>query len=309
MAERRTKESNDNTSLRKRQVAAFAGLLVSFMLLLSIISYSTEDQRISDLGLRDLWRAFTNDAAMRETAAKTSNLLGILGALISNWFINSTIGYAIIILPLLGIGWSYVILRNADRRALTIATIYIASYAGLFSIICGVIHAATAGSAFSSEWSGVIGTFLAEGLVTLMGVTGASVALVGIFIVLTVVAIDIDVTELLRKIGEFLSASGLLLKRFWEWIVDTLKRSEEKLLKTKVIQKKTTVEIKRSPDELAEKVGQRKEILKEYPPAVKEVETEPELVKDRTDEGELTPSTKNKLSVAINERKEEEEFD
>jgi hypothetical protein len=96
----------------RRQIGAFIGILASLMLLLSIISYSAIDQASGEISLWDIWKVFSNDESMVLKAESTQNWLGLFGAVISNWFINSTIGFAVIIVPILGFVWSLYLLNK-----------------------------------------------------------------------------------------------------------------------------------------------------------------------------------------------------
>ena len=77
---------------RRRQIWSFMGIVFSFMLLLSLVSYTPADQANGQVRVLDLWKVVTPDEALQAKADRTQNLLGLLGAIISNWFINSTIG-------------------------------------------------------------------------------------------------------------------------------------------------------------------------------------------------------------------------
>ena len=117
---------------RRRQIWSFMGIVFSFMLLLSLVSYTTADQANGQVRLLDLWKVVTPDEALQAQADRTQNLLGLLGAIISNWFINSTRGYAIIVLPFLGLAWSWYILRKKELHKLILATNYVVAIALFF---------------------------------------------------------------------------------------------------------------------------------------------------------------------------------
>jgi S-DNA-T family DNA segregation ATPase FtsK/SpoIIIE len=107
---------------RRRQIWSFLGILFSFMLLLSLVSYTPADQANGQVGITELWKVLTPDEVLQAKADRTQNLLGLLGAVLSNWFINSTVGYAVIVLPFLGLGWSWYLLRKKELHRLILAT-------------------------------------------------------------------------------------------------------------------------------------------------------------------------------------------
>ena len=132
-----TKKKNPD---RRRQIWSFLGILFSFMLLLSLISYTPADQANGQVQITELWKVLTQDEALQAKADRTQNLLGLLGAVLSNWFINSTIGYSVIILPFLGLAWSWYLLRKKELHRLILATNYIIAVALLFSALMGSVR-------------------------------------------------------------------------------------------------------------------------------------------------------------------------
>lgn len=198
-------------SSRRAQLVSFAGVLVSFMLLLSLLSYSAADQAAGDMGFGDLWKVFTNDPAVQEQARQTSNVLGLLGALVSNVLINSTIGYAVILLPVLGILWSLALLRRRDVRPLLIVTNYCLALAILCSALCGAIRLTGDSPILPGEWSGVAGDFLASVLVNLIGLFGTYLVLIGLIATSLIMLFDIDVLQSYERLrSAFVRASGWL---------------------------------------------------------------------------------------------------
>lgn len=191
---------------RRNQLASFAGVLVSFMLLLSLLSYSAADQASGDLGFADLWKVFTTDELVQERARQTGNILGLLGALVSNLLINSTIGYAVILLPVLGLLWSLALLRRRDVRPLLIVTNYTLVLAILFSALCGAIRLTGESPVFSGEWSGVAGDFLASVLAKLIGLVGTFLVLIGMIVTALIMLFDVDIMQSYERLKRALSS-------------------------------------------------------------------------------------------------------
>ncbi len=168
----------------RRQIAAFVGIVFSLMLLLSLVSYSALDQSSGEIALSDLWRIFSNDESILLRAERTHNLLGLLGAMVSNWFINSTIGYAVIIVPFLGFLWSLYLVNQKKLRQKLILSNYTILFAILFAAFTGLLRQFD--ESLPMEWSGVVGHFIAYVLSQFLGVTGAILCVfLGFLIVLT----------------------------------------------------------------------------------------------------------------------------
>ena len=177
----------------RHQLLSFAGILVSFMVLLSLLSYSSEDQANGEIRAGDLWKVFTNDEVILEKARQTGNILGLGGAMLANILINSTIGYAVLILPVLGLFWSVALLRRRDFRPLLVLTNYVVVLGILFAAISGAIRLTGDEPLLATEWSGVVGDFLASVLSKLIGLVGTYLLLIGLFGTMVILLFDIDV--------------------------------------------------------------------------------------------------------------------
>ncbi|MEX2190587.1 MAG: DNA translocase FtsK 4TM domain-containing protein [Bacteroidota bacterium] len=200
----------------RHQLLSFAGILVSFMVLLSLLSYSGGDQASGEIRAGDLWKVFTNDEVILERARQTGNILGLGGALLANTLINSTIGYAVLILPVLGLFWSVALLRRRDSRPLLVLTNYVVILGILFAAICGALRLTGEEPLLATEWSGVVGDFLASVLSKLIGLVGAYLVLIGLFGTMIVLLFDID---LLRTYQSFKNG----FNRSADWLDRVLK--------------------------------------------------------------------------------------
>ena len=156
-----------DSMVRQRQVLGFCCIVLAILVLLAIISYSPDDAsraetRISDLTALFLPHGSTPDPvreAVRASADQAKNWLGLIGAMLANFLINKTIGYAAILYPIFFGAWSFAFFRFSykQRRRLTLAT--------TFFLLTGILFSATLGtvSTFASiprEWSGSVGQFL-----------------------------------------------------------------------------------------------------------------------------------------------------
>jgi hypothetical protein len=124
-APRRKKQEGKNRSVRSKQIASFLVMIAGVMILLSLVSYSQADEANGDITFTGLFKIFSNDQVMRAKAGATGNWLGLVGAVLSNFLINSTIGYSIFFLPILLLLWGWVTLRQGDVRRLIYFTNYI----------------------------------------------------------------------------------------------------------------------------------------------------------------------------------------
>lgn len=202
-----------NRSSLDRRIAILAILMIAAAVLLSIalVSHDPADEANADIRATDLLKVFTGDALARAKADTTHNWLGLIGAVISDFFIKSTIGYAVFALPLLLFFWGWVILRKSDIRPAVIITNYTIVGALLVSASFGMLRLILGDSSPGMEWSGSIGDFLASILAQLLGKAGgAIVLLLGILLTL-VLAVDLDIHQTIERIRR-------LWLRFLDWL-------------------------------------------------------------------------------------------
>jgi DNA segregation ATPase FtsK/SpoIIIE, S-DNA-T family len=247
MAEHQKISEKKESPHHRRQIGAFIGILASLMLLLSIISYSAIDQASGEISLWDIWKVFSNDESILLKAERTQNWLGLFGAVVSNWFINSTIGYAVIIIPFLGFVWSLYVLNEKNLRRKIILTNYTIILAVLFASFAGLLKQFD--GALPMEWSGVVGHFIAYVLVKSIGITGAAICVVGGFIIVLTLLVDLDYKVTWEKLQDTLAAWMEWLKeKQGSWKVQ--REAKQKDIETK--QAIATVRIKKPAEELTE---------------------------------------------------------
>src|SRR5210317_1200198 len=106
MAARKTPEPKNNSDNffilsidKKKKIAGIFLGVFALILLLSILSYTRSDGARLSQPFADLFKVFSNDPNFISRAELTQNWLGIFGAYISNFLINSTVGFFSIVFP------------------------------------------------------------------------------------------------------------------------------------------------------------------------------------------------------------------
>jgi S-DNA-T family DNA segregation ATPase FtsK/SpoIIIE len=101
---KKTKNRTDNFFIisleKKRKLSGIFLIISALLMLLSILSYSRFDQASLNYNLTDFFKVFSTDPDFLHRAQYTHNWLGIFGAYLSNFLINSTLGYFSIVIPL-----------------------------------------------------------------------------------------------------------------------------------------------------------------------------------------------------------------
>lgn len=190
---------------RRHQILGLLVMVLAILLLLSLVSYTSTDQASGDIRFADLWKVLSNDPAIKAKAESTRNWLGLLGAIASNALINLTIGYGIILFPILLFAWGWTLLRSGNYAKLALFTNYVLVVGFLLSALFGVVRSFSVPPIMSMEWSGSVGDFIATALVRLIGTAGASIALFVALFITVVLAIDLDLKTSIDRIKLFSS--------------------------------------------------------------------------------------------------------
>jgi S-DNA-T family DNA segregation ATPase FtsK/SpoIIIE len=189
---------------RKRQIIGLLGMVLGVLILLSLVSYTSSDQANGDVRFVDLWKVFSNDPVIRAKAEGTRNWLGLLGAILSNLLINTTIGYEVIIFPILLFAWGWTLLREGNYGKLALFSNYVLILALLLCSLFGVVRLLSFPPLTTMEWSGVVGDFIATVLTRLIGIVGASIALCVTLFIVVVLAIDLDLKTSIDRLKSLL---------------------------------------------------------------------------------------------------------
>ncbi len=302
MADAQNKEQKSQRPNHRRQIAAFAGLLCSLMLLLSLVSYTAADQASGEIAFTDLWRVFTNNEVILAKAEQTQNWLGLAGAIVSNWLINATLGYAAIIFPFLGFLWSIYLLNRKDLRRKITITNYVILLAVLFASFTGVLKLFD--DALPTEWSGVVGHFVAHILSRTIGLTGAVLVVGAAFIVVITLLVDLDYRVTFQRLRTLVDAASARLDAWWNaW---SARRAESRATRSaKAPSAAPSVKIKRPDGE-----PQPVKPIPPVNPVVKSVPAPPPLPSPTPLHPPVTPpSAPEDLQVDIQEGVKEEEVD
>jgi hypothetical protein len=209
-------EGKRSSGDRRTAILALLLLAASLLIFLALVSYDAADEANADIHATDLLKVFTGDTAARAKADTAHNWLGLTGAILSDFLIKSTIGYAVFVVPVLMFFWGWVILRKLETRPAVVITNTTLIGSLLVSASFGMLRLILGEDSPGMEWSGVIGDFLASILAQLLGKAGgAIVLLVGILVTL-VLAVDLDLHQTVER-----------LRRLWLQFLDWLGRKRE----------------------------------------------------------------------------------
>lgn len=223
------------TNEKKKKLLGIFLALFSLLIFLSILSYSRYDQANLTFGFTDLFKVFSPDAEFLKRADSTHNWLGIFGAYISDFFINSTIGFFSIIFPIIVFIWGYTIVRNREFKLAVYISNFLIAVGVILSTFFGVLRFELGVFMDINELSGKVGGFFGAGVGRLLGGLGSIIFLSVLLFVSFFIVFDIK----LGKIFEFIM--NLFRGAFTE-------DEEEKPVETKI-------QIKKPEEEAIEKEG------------------------------------------------------
>ena len=192
----------DDGAADRRRRTILGVLLVTFstLLVLAIISYARVDQANAEIKPGELVGVFTGDDAVRVKFDVTQNWLGLLGAMVANFFILGTVGWFSLAVPALIATWGVALIRNTADRKLAIITSYVLLGATMLATFVGTLQHMWWFQGIPGELSGGIGQFLSTVLSRLIGTAGAAVLLAGTGLVLFIVAFDHDLHRTMLRV-------------------------------------------------------------------------------------------------------------
>ena len=170
------KDKGVNKGYFDKQIKAIAvlGILIFAFIFLSLLSFSPSDEENAQVTVPELFKLFTGDDELEAKASVTKNWLGLAGAKISNFIFNGTIGYYAFSLPLVVIYWLIIIfLRKEITKSIIKYTIIYFIMGIFFSGFIGSLQNIEFLNSIPKEWSGSIGQFLSNILVSIIGVFGS----------------------------------------------------------------------------------------------------------------------------------------
>jgi len=242
---------NDNFLLpleKKKKIIGVFLIILSFISILSIFSYSASDNHFTS---KDLFQVFFDSERYFNNSFKAQNWLGIFGALLANFLINSTIGFFSLAIGAVFFVWGWSILNNIDLKTPLIASSFLIALGTLVASLSFVIATAFHLDDAPVEIYGSVGIYLGATLYKLFGFIGSLLILLFLIFISFLLAFDINLLEYLTKLKSFIS------KKYAE-------RMEQKENQSKIIAKNKKIKNeKENNDDNNVKFVKDKEIIKE----------------------------------------------
>jgi S-DNA-T family DNA segregation ATPase FtsK/SpoIIIE len=213
MAKRKTKqvakESNyfNVNAEKKKKLLGFFLIIVALLAFLSILTYSRHDNDNLLSGFSDFFRIFSPDQDFSNRASDIHNALGLFGAYLSNFLLNSTIGFGAIVFPVILFIWGVAIFKTHYYRISIYISNFLVAVALIFSTFFGLIRSEFGVFENSTELAGKVGDFLGIMVGRLLGGLGGIIVLIALIIVAFIIAFDIKLERIFSYIKNLFSGS------------------------------------------------------------------------------------------------------
>jgi S-DNA-T family DNA segregation ATPase FtsK/SpoIIIE len=276
------KPSKQHSTERRKHIFALILMVSGLLIALSILAYARRDEVLLEhFSFGDIFRVLYN-ADVKARVVGIQNKLGLIGALFSNFFVNSTVGFFSLVVPLAMLMWGWVILLKKDTTKPITLTNYAVILALLFSSTLGISNVVI--SDLGKEWSGLMGAFAADVLIKLLGSIGATIIAFTALFITIVFAVDLDMHKTFHRFS-------LIGNWFW------MKLSE--------IRQQPDVAVSGVPsDVLIHKQEEEIEFDREVLPV--EVDTD-DVQSDTTDEEENVEPIQREMPIEVRQREPERE--
>ncbi len=185
----------------KKKLLAVALIIIAFLAFLSILSYSSYDKANLYFGFSDLFKIFSSDPEFVSRASSVHNWLGILGAYLSDFFINSTLGYFSIVFPILVFIWGLAIIKEDGLKISLHLSNFLLVFAVILSTFFGMLRIELHLLPDILFLSGNVGDFFGGAIGRLLGGLGSGIVLLSILAISTIVFFNIKletIFELLK---------------------------------------------------------------------------------------------------------------
>lgn len=202
---------------RKREILGLILLVVSFLILLAIMTYSSLDDRLA--------RRFSLDALLDPGDDRATNALGLTGSWVAWVLVPSFLGYCSLLLPMVLGSWGWVWFRNRIPVYLPLVSWLVVGAAFFLATLFGWLG--IVGESDMTAWAGSVGLGMAGWMEQVFGRPGSFGLIVLLLAVTVLLIMDRDIQRSLDRVENFLAGVGKRFRTGWEnFTLDRLERKE-----------------------------------------------------------------------------------
>ncbi len=219
---------------KKKKIIGIFFIVFSLLIALSILSYSRIDRDLLSYQWNDLTKSLGKSS---NGSSASSNLLGIIGVYVSDFVINSTIGYFGIVFPAVIFLWGISFFKKFELKFLLNISNFLLIMGLLTASLLGLMRMKIPFITDYYEISGAIGDYVSGSLTALIGAIGTFFLLITLMVVTLIISFDIKIEKLFSAIVQFFTKEDEENEKEEEIIPGDKKSSEEKKKKPKLSKK------------------------------------------------------------------------
>lgn len=180
----------------KKQILGFFLILFSLLIVLSIVSYSAADEsRLESINISEIFRK-ENQASN----FNTSNWLGIIGVIISGFFVKGAFGYFSLILPFLTILFGIQLMRKRTLLEMLQLSVYLILLMIFSSSLFGMFRTTLGVDKIPYSLVGTSGEYFSSVFYLMLGTVGSYILLFGLVIIFGFLLVDRNIAKSLARI-------------------------------------------------------------------------------------------------------------
>jgi len=204
------------SSGKKRKILGIFLIVLSIFILLSIATYSRYDQANLNYHLSDFFKVFGSSQNTPVSVDNTRNWLGIFGAYISDFFVNSTLGIFSTVFPIMFFIWGVSLFKKINFRLLIHSSNFLIIIGLLLSSFFGVLRIHYEVFSGVYELSGTVGDYLGLAVSRLLGGVGSIIFIIASAIVLLIIAFDIKIEKIFQTFVNIITGSFSKVKEEYQ---------------------------------------------------------------------------------------------
>ena len=272
---------------KKKKILGIFLLIFALILLLSIVSYSRFDRALLSYQLNDFFRTFNSDELQRELHT-AQNWLGIIGAYLAEFSINTTLGIFSLIYPFVIGLWGFSLFKKIELKTLLNISNFLIVSALLLATIFGVFRLEYNIFYQTYELSGAFGNFLGKALGTLLGGIGSLLLLIALMVITLIIAFDIKI------------------EKIFEWLVSLFTKTRD-AAQEKMDEAKTSDKEKDNLDKIKQLREKKKKTILPLAGETKGVEEPGDLTEEQKEETTIRIIRKDEIPSNKTEVKKKED--
>ncbi len=175
----------------KKQILGFFLILFSALIVLSIVSFSAADEtRLDSLSIFDIFKKENQSSNYT-----TSNWLGIIGVIISGFFVRGAFGYFSLVIPILLLIFGVQMMRKRSLLPMLQLSVYMLFLMIFSSALFGMFRTTLGVDKISYTLVGTSGEYFSSIFYLLLGSLGSYILLFGLVAVFGFLLVDRDIAR------------------------------------------------------------------------------------------------------------------